>query len=406
MIEQAWRSRIVQGFFLLAAVASSCAAPEGPRHPGLPDPEGPGPTTSSGLAGGGAGGDGGMGGATGDGGTGGAGGTGGTAGTGGAGGTGGSLVCDPGEVMCGGACVNTQDDPMNCGVCGHVCEGSVCQASRCLLSMASCASIAVDDTYVYWTSSAPLGVYRIPRLGGGGVQLTDTGVDHPRGIRVDATNVYWVNDAVDGSVMKMPKAGGSPVKILDGIEYPHGLAIDATNAYVATRIPSDNDSKQGDVWQVSLEGDNLLLLAEGQAFPSGIAVDGLYVYWASAFKEAVMKTPIGGGPIVVAASAQSNLLRITIDASNLYWTTQKSVVKMSLDSGEITTLADEWWVLTNTVATNGAYVYYLTSTELKKVPVVGGAATVMTNSNGITGYIAVDAQFIYLVEGGLWRIAK
>src|SRR5581483_6064465 len=76
-------------------------------------------------------------------------GTGGKTGTGGGSGTGGktgagggradgggvcNVFCMTGRNCCGGACVNEQNDPMNCGTCGKVCEGAtpLCSGGQCV----------------------------------------------------------------------------------------------------------------------------------------------------------------------------------------------------------------------------------------------------------------------------------
>ena len=74
----------------------------------------------------------GAGGATGSGGAGGRGGAGGQGGAGGSGVC--SVACTRGRMCCGGTCVNLNNDPMNCGVCGTHCTGTtnLCSGGNCV----------------------------------------------------------------------------------------------------------------------------------------------------------------------------------------------------------------------------------------------------------------------------------
>lgn len=45
-------------------------------------------------------------------------------------------VCMPPLVDCGGTCVDTTSDPLNCGQCGNVCPSQICQMSQCVGSTA------------------------------------------------------------------------------------------------------------------------------------------------------------------------------------------------------------------------------------------------------------------------------
>ncbi len=51
-----------------------------------------------------------------------------------------SIVCLGGSTLCGDTCADTNDDPQNCGACGNVCEpGAVC-------SMGQCGSVCLGGT--------------------------------------------------------------------------------------------------------------------------------------------------------------------------------------------------------------------------------------------------------------------
>ena len=39
--------------------------------------------------------------------------------------------CNTGELVCGGLCIDAQNDSKHCGACGTVCSGKVCEAGKC-----------------------------------------------------------------------------------------------------------------------------------------------------------------------------------------------------------------------------------------------------------------------------------
>lgn len=53
---------------------------------------------------------------------------------------GGDMRCPAPQSVCGSACVNTNSDPLNCGVCGRVCgSGLLCGAGVCYCPGSGCA---------------------------------------------------------------------------------------------------------------------------------------------------------------------------------------------------------------------------------------------------------------------------
>jgi hypothetical protein len=62
------------------------------------------------------------------------------------GGDGNGGSCNPGQILCGGSCVDTSSDPANCGSCGASCDGGTCCQSICVSDTASCAFSVLGAT--------------------------------------------------------------------------------------------------------------------------------------------------------------------------------------------------------------------------------------------------------------------
>jgi hypothetical protein len=69
--------------------------------------------------------------------------------------------------------------------------------------------------------------------------------------------------------------------------------------------------------KVPTGGGTPATLVSGYA-PQNIAVDATNVYWTSG--TTVLKTPIGGGAMVILASGQNSSYGIAVDATSVYWT--------------------------------------------------------------------------------------
>ena len=72
------------------------------------------------------------------------------------------------EPVCGLE-VNLENDPANCGTCGHDCLGGECANSLCepielATGQGTLRGIVVDATHVYWTG--PQWVRRVVKTGG------------------------------------------------------------------------------------------------------------------------------------------------------------------------------------------------------------------------------------------------
>lgn len=57
----------------------------------------------------------------------------------------GDRCCAPAETVCGGRCVNLTYDPLNCGVCGEVCNSpEVCDLGECRIYFEGCGSTYLE----------------------------------------------------------------------------------------------------------------------------------------------------------------------------------------------------------------------------------------------------------------------
>jgi hypothetical protein len=133
-------------------------------------------------------------------------------------------------------------------------------------------------------------------------------------------------------------------------------------------------------------------------------------------------SPLGAGGATV-ASVDEQLTGLTVRGDEAYAVDASfGLVAIDLNGGGTTTLVANpshdqvgvWW---DGVAVDEAYAYYYTTVGLEKVPVGGGARTVLFDNGGVTAcggsesapdpLIALDDDYAYLTgRDGLHRVAK
>jgi hypothetical protein len=255
-------------------------------------------------------------------------------------------------------------DPENCGVCGRSCQGlscnnGACQSFELISGLSRAVDLAVDETHVYWTESGDAGesngrVCRIAKEGGILDILLDSQPE-PCHLAIDSTHVYWTScgaqpSCTDGSVQSMLKDGTSPTQIAGNLENPDAIAVTAS-----------------------------------------------YVYWANrdGGGGAIQSAPVGGGSVTVLVSSPSRIEGIAVTSQYLFFTTNPgSVVRTNLSGAGPFTLASGPWN-GGALATTADYVYYLTDSELRRVPVPGGTSQVLSSNEYDSGDVAVDSGQVY-----------
>ena len=136
-------------------------------------------------------------------------------------------------IVCGGACVDANE---NCGACGHSCQGGTCSAGVCQPVFLSTKGIfalhlAVDDTHVYWTESrdSTHHVMRAPKNGGTPMVLASP-TSKPDQILVDGAAVYWTIEPAH-ELWTAQKDGSAAQRLVKATSQIDDIAQDATHVY-------------------------------------------------------------------------------------------------------------------------------------------------------------------------------
>lgn len=142
-------------------------------------------------------------------------------------------------------------------------------------------AIVAEGADVYWTT--PDGVGQTLADGTGVAGALVSGQIAPSALAVDATYVYWTSRTA-GKVMKAPRLGGPPIEVASGQLCPGGIAVDADAVYwlTGTAEPSQNVCTGNAVMKypkASVPGAMPVKLAAAAGDPGSIALDANSVYW-------------------------------------------------------------------------------------------------------------------------------
>lgn len=172
-------------------------------------------------------------------------------------------------------------------------------------------AIAVNASFVFWLDYDQGTVNRAGLDGTSPTVLASSGAQ-PASLRVSGSNVYWVTRA--GHVGRVPIAGGSASFYTAGETSPSDLALDSTHVYWVNR-------GNGRVRRVPIGGGSITTLRT-LTRPTAIAVDGTYYFVNDAATGRIYRYPKSGGGGVVRSSTEGTVVRIILDGSNVFWTTE------------------------------------------------------------------------------------
>lgn len=296
--------------------------------------------------------------------------------------------------------------------CGDGCDGA-CVGGRCIVTLATGQddpyALAVDDAGVYWTNTGEAAdagsVMRVSK-DGGSVMPLETGIETPRFLAVDATRVYWTTPT---TVTAWSKSSGTLETLASGQAYPLGIAVDGQNLYWV------NDAANGGVMRMALDGGMPTQIASYGGNANQLVISATTAYWNDLAGRRISSVPLTGGtPTLFFNDSNYDVAGIGIDGINLYYTEESylgPVGKVPLDGGASTILATNNG--TFGVVSDGSYVYYTSPNgdapaydgAVLRVPVGGGAPTTLATGGGPWG-VAIDATSVYWTDTGSGSIMK
>jgi hypothetical protein len=345
--------------------------------------------------------------------------------------SGGPAPCEGAQSQLPGDCGDPLTDPHNCGSCGHDCGGGMCEGGGCvplangLLATGQYApsAIAVDGTDVYWLNAgvpvgpggkdppmfvggqvlrcstsgcgnAPTVLATLPPRGAPGVLVL------PSALTIDGNAVYFSDGE---SVLSCAKSGcGCAPAVLAKDNSTSGVAVGAGSVFFTIY-----SAGQVDTCLVGGCAGLPAVVAQAQVGPAGIAVDTSDVFWTT--NSTIMECGLGGcsgAPTLILQEQAATTTAIAVDASNLYWTNAQpshlgDVMQCSKANcaGTVVTLAAAR-TDPRGIAVDSQNVFWTDSGGVMTCAIggCGGSPTVLAIAGGPA--IAVEGPYAYFTQPG------
>lgn len=314
----------------------------------------------------------------------------------------------------------------------------------------SLSSLALDSSYLYWTTEHDV---RALPLGGGAVLILASATNSgPHALEVDGAYLYWLTRS--GQVMRLPKPGGTggppatgacagnpgqsfPVQ-LSTVGGFGGLVSDGSFIYWSDGAGSG----QGHIYKAPVAGGATTTLASGQDQPFLIRLYNGQLYWPNLYS-GVMTMPTSGATPAVRLWGTNNMADLAVDSSGVWWVSANTSQlfhngqAVSTYSGDPpTALAlDDTYVYTTRFATNisrqlksggasariivddaspaslvssGGYLYWITidTRSIKRAPVAGGPPETLASDQSVARSLVVDGADVYWITDGSYQAPK
>lgn len=245
--------------------------------------------------------------------------------------------CEPGFLECGsGMCdVDGDNDPMNCGACGHDCLGGECSDGACepvsLIFNSEISAIAADEDNVYYStssgSSSGSAAWIPQSAGASSTSLVAEFGSSSRFVRVDNTHVYVEggSNGTTGYIARVAKTGGSWINLFEpeDVSFPSGpddLTLSPARAIWSTAVVLGGSGEYIRGIAKDGQGSSTSYLANSPDFVATMGANSnfLFFYQGQTAQE-LRRRPHGLGGVAPVLSAVSSAHAIAVDNDGVYF---------------------------------------------------------------------------------------
>ena len=289
--------------------------------------------------------------------------------------------------------------------------------------------VALDPSYVYWTTLEVAGSVRRAPLDGGLVETIATDEPQPFDIAVANGTVFWCTADAVGHVVKAPAAGGPKESFVTGVGNGTGRVIaDGTQVYYLTNYNV--------VMKVPSAGGTPVTLSAGptRSNITDLALSAGQLYWANSgvwntaytVKEpgtaGIARVNITGTPQASSLVTQLDYpqFSIAVDDAHVFWSDQKAIYRTGLLGGAYSTVASLTSPPVSAVlptihvspivdlVSDGNNLYFADAHQLYRVSVSGGTPEVVSWGWSGIQQLAVNANAVYFTDGvaGVVKLVK